>query len=718
MCEKEAAYFHKRCSHKPMDKECGTKRKLGDSAVEAMHTPVPHDVKRSLIEDTSMDKTVTVADCNILSQPKASKTLIEVGPSGKLRNKKKAAPKKKLSVAFDCLEEKPDSTPKSLFIGSRGSPVYLSNRRPITEEEESSAFRLARAAASSDSFLIVMRPTHVYKRFYLSIPTDWATANMDRRNQDLILRVGEGTWHARYRLTGRGSGGLSSGWKNFALENNLEQSDVCLFNLANNIDKNIILDVTIFRVVEDVVPLTLSQQSQTTAGKWPLFGHLHLLAGPKLPHEALCELADKCGPIFRICVGPHLALVVCSREAANECFTVHDVAVSLLPKLMSGKLLGNDYANFGSAPYGAYWSEMWKVTALELLSNSQLQLLSHIRESEMEIWLKAMYRVESKPEDVFFFFFGKDKPEDVDADTINKATTMSLVAGGTDTTAVTLTWALALLLNNPLAIKRAQAELDIHLTLASFLHGFDLRTAQGNGAVDMTAVAGLTIDKATPLEVMTLVAGGTDTTAVTLIWALALLLNNPLTIKRAQAELDVHVGRDRLVKESDLSNLVYVQNIVKETLRLYPAGPLSGMREFTQDCTIKGYRVPAGTRLITNLWKLQRDPCVWERPDEFEPERFLAGAHKDVDMKGQHFELIPFGAGRRACPGANFGVQMAQLTLASLLHGFDVRTAQDDGVVDMTAVAGLTIGKATPLQVMVRPRLSPSAYEGFGSSVN
>lgn len=107
LCEKEAAYFHKRCSHKPVDKECGTKRKLGDSAVEDMHTPVPHDVKRSLIEDTSNDGTVTVADCNILSQPKASKTLIEVVPSGKLRNKKKAAPKKKLSVAFDCLEEKP-----------------------------------------------------------------------------------------------------------------------------------------------------------------------------------------------------------------------------------------------------------------------------------------------------------------------------------------------------------------------------------------------------------------------------------------------------------------------------------------------------------------------------------------------------------------------------------------------------------------------------------
>lgn len=256
LCEKEAAYFHKRCSHNPADRECGTKRKLGDSSVEAMHTPVSHDVKRTLTEDPREDRTVTVADRNILSQAKASENLIEAGASGKPRNKK-ATPKKKLSVAFDCLEEKPDSTPKSLFIGSRGSPVYVSNRRPVTEEEESSAFKLARAAASSDSFLVVMRPTHVYKRFYLSIPTDWATTHMDRRNQDVILRVGEGTWHARYRLTGRGSGGLSSGWKNFTLENNLEQSDVCVFNLADSISKNIILDVTIFRVVEDIVPPTL-----------------------------------------------------------------------------------------------------------------------------------------------------------------------------------------------------------------------------------------------------------------------------------------------------------------------------------------------------------------------------------------------------------------------------------------------------------------------------
>ncbi|XP_039171593.1 cytochrome P450 82A3-like [Eucalyptus grandis] len=152
-----------------------------------------------------------------------------------------------------------------------------------------------------------------------------------------------------------------------------------------------------------------------------------------------------------------------------------------------------------------------------------------------------------------------------------------------------------------------------------------------------------------------MIAGGTDTTAITLTWALALLLNNPLAIKRTQAEQDVHVGRHRMVKESDLIKLAYVQAIVKETLRFHPPALLSGMREVTQDCTIGGYRVPAGTRLIVNLWKLQRDSRVWERPDEFEPERFLTGAHKDVDVKGQHFELIPFGPAAWLVPGQASG---------------------------------------------------------------
>jgi cytochrome P450 len=209
-----------------------------------------------------------------------------------------------------------------------------------------------------------------------------------------------------------------------------------------------------------------------------------------------------------------------------------------------------------------------------------------------------------------------------------------------------------------------------------------------------------------------MIAGGSDTTMVTLTWAIALLLNNPHKLKRAQDELDAEIGRERVVSESDMSKLVYIQAIVKETLRLYPAAPLSAPHEFTEDCTIGGYNVLKGTRLITNLWKIQTDPKKWpDDPLEFKPERFLT-THKDVDVRGQHFELIPFGSGRRACPGLSFGIQIVQFTLASFLHAFQIASPSNNinAPIDMTESFGLTNVKATPLEVLIKPRLCRNVY--------
>lgn len=140
---------------------------------------------------------------------------------------------------------------------------------------------------------------------------------------------------------------------------------------------------------------------------------------------------------------------------------------------------------------------------------------------------------------------------------------------------------------------------------------------------------------------------------------------------------------------------------------MYPAAPLSGLREFTEDYTIGGYHVQKGTWLITNLWKIQTDPRKWSDPLEFKPERFLS-THKNVDAKGKHFELIPFGYGRRICPGMSFGIQMTELVLANLLHAFYVSTT---GPVDMKASFGLTNMKTTPLGVLIKPRLSTHLYD-------
>lgn len=218
-----------------------------------------------------------------------------------------------------------------------------------------------------------------------------------------------------------------------------------------------------------------------------------------------------------------------------------------------------------------------------------------------------------------------------------------------------------------------------------------------------------TVYNDTNLNDQALILGGSDTTASTLTWAIALLLNNKEMLVKAQDELDLHVGTDRNVEDTDIENLVYLQAIIKETLRLYPAGPLLGPREAMEDCNVAGYHVSCGTRLIVNVWKLQRDPKVWMEPNEFRPERFITGEAKDIDVRGQNFELIPFGSGRRSCPGSSLALQVLHLGLARFLHSFEMNTVLDVPV-DMSESPGLTIPKATPLEVLISPRLEEQLF--------
>lgn len=168
------------------------------------------------------------------------------------------------------------------------------------------------------------------------------------------------------------------------------------------------------------------------------------------------------------------------------------------------------------------------------------------------------------------------------------------------------------------------------------------------------------------------------------------------------------VGRERKVNESDISKLIYLQAIIKEALRVCPPTPLLGPRETRKDCTINGYHVKEGTWLFTNLSKIHKDPCIWPDPLEFKPERFLT-SHKHIDVKGQNFELTPFGSGRRSCPGSSFGLQMVAIVLASFLQAFEISTPTS-APIDMTGKFGMTNMKATPLEVLLSPRLSPEFY--------
>jgi cytochrome P450 len=480
-------------------------------------------------------------------------------------------------------------------------------------------------------------------------------------------------------------------------------------------------------------------QPPHAGGAWPIIGHLHLLGGPQLPHITLGTMAEKYGPIFTIRQGVHLIAVVSDSEVVKELFTKYDVAISSRPKFLAAQLLGHNYANFGFAPYGPYWSEMRKITSQELLSNGRMEQLKQVVVSETVTRVKELFKLwttkrnDSGCVDVDmkqwfndltlnvvvrlvvgkrYFRADKDSGDEKEARKCQQIMRDFFRFLGLFFVSDNIPFLRFLDFGHTKAMKRVGVEMDNMMQKWMEEHrqnneGQDFMAAIMN-AVEKSALPDFDNDTIVKSTCSTIIAGGTDTSAVMLTWTLSLLLNNRNTLKRVQEELDMHVGRERQVVESDISKLVYLQAIVKETLRLYPAGPLGGLREFTQDCTVSNYHIPKGTRLLVNLWKLHRDERIWSNPMEFRPERFL-DAHKDVDVKGRHFELIPFGAGRRLCPGVAYGIQILHLVLATLLHGFEISTV-DNTSVDMTEIPGLTNCKATPLNVLLSPRLPSRLY--------
>ena len=198
-----------------------------------------------------------------------------------------------------------------------------------------------------------------------------------------------------------------------------------------------------------------------------------------------------------------------------------------------------------------------------------------------------------------------------------------------------------------------------------------------------------------------LFAGGSDTTQTTLLWAMAELMRNPSVMARAQAEVRGAFAGQTKVTEEGLRGLSYMHCIIKETLRLHTPVPLLLPRQCQQDCKILGYDVPKGTTIFVNAWAISRDPECWDEPEAFLPERFCAAAARD--FRGSNFEFIPFGAGRRICPGMQFALATIELALASLLFHFD--WSLPDGVLpselDMTETLGVTARKK--LDLLLRP---------------
>uniref|UniRef100_M1A7C3 Cytochrome P450 n=1 Tax=Solanum tuberosum TaxID=4113 RepID=M1A7C3_SOLTU len=197
-----------------------------------------------------------------------------------------------------------------------------------------------------------------------------------------------------------------------------------------------------------------------------------------------------------------------------------------------------------------------------------------------------------------------------------------------------------------------------------------------------------------------------DTSASAIDWILSELLRQPNIVKKLQKESEEKIGMKRMVEELDLEKMEYLNMVIKESLRLHPVAPLLIPHQSIEDCTIDGYFIPKKSRILVNTYAIGHDPKVWpNNPDEFIPERFMGSS---IDLRGHDFELLPFGSGRRSCPGLQLGLIMIRLIVAQLVHCFDWELPHGmlPNDLDMGEEFGLVTSRAKHLMAIPTYRLS------------
>ncbi|CAL5422113.1 unnamed protein product [Camellia sinensis] len=452
----------------------------------------------------------------------------------------------------------------------------------------------------------------------------------------------------------------------------------------------------------------------------PVIGHLHLLK-PRL-HRTLHGLSQNLGPIFTLRFGSRLVVVVSSPSAVEECFTKNDVVLANRPRFTTGKYFGYNYTSIGASNYGDHWRNLRRLMALEILSTSRLNSFLSIRRDEIKHLLRRLYRnssrdfarvaLKSKFSELTFNiimrmiagkrYYGDDDEElsnNEEAKEFREIMRQAFEYSGASYPGdflPVLKWIDYQSFEKNLG--RLHKKMDAFLQRLIDEHR---RDKSKNTMIDHL----LSLQESQPdyytddiikglIEVMIL--AGTDTSSVTIEWAMSLLVNHPEVLKKVRAEINTHVGQDRLIDEHDLPKLHYLQAIISETFRLFPTVPLLVPHVSSDDCIIGGFNIPCGTMLLVNAWAIHRDPKVWDDPTSFKPERF-----KGREVEGP--KLMPFGMGRRACPGAGLAQRVVGLALGSLIQCFEWERVTKKAI-DLMEGKGVTMPKAVPLEAMCKAR--------------
>ncbi|GAU23751.1 hypothetical protein TSUD_128550 [Trifolium subterraneum] len=393
-------------------------------------------------------------------------------------------------------------------------------------------------------------------------------------------------------------------------------------------------------------------------------------------------------------LGEVFFVVVSSPEIAREVLKTHDIIFASRPHLLVSEIACYNSTDIAFSPYGDYWRQLRKICSIELLSSKRVKSLWPIRENEIGSLLKKIasnegseFNLTQAINSMMYTFtskaaFGKKYLEQEEFISVVKQCIK--LAGGfyIGDLFPSAKWIQNLSGMRPKLEKLSQR---LDRILENIINDHkEIRSRRAKEGVaeaeedlidcllkfegcDNDMYFHLTQDniKAIILDVFT---AGSDTAATTIIWAMAEMIKNPRVLKKAQAEVREGFDRRGRVDDAAIAEFKYLKAILKESLRFHPPSPLLVPRESGQVCEINGYHIPVKSRVLVNFWAIGRDPKYWTDPDKFYPERFIDSS---IDYRGTHFEYIPFGAGKRICPGMNYGMANVEQVLVLLLYHFD-----------------------------------------------
>ncbi|KAK8484470.1 hypothetical protein V6N11_012032 [Hibiscus sabdariffa] len=460
----------------------------------------------------------------------------------------------------------------------------------------------------------------------------------------------------------------------------------------------------------------------------PLVGNLPFLR-PDL-HSYFAELARSYGPVVKIQLGSKLGILVTSPSAARQVLKDQDTVFANRDVPVTAKVLtgGRDIA---WNPYGPEWRMLRKVCVIKMLSNATLDKAYALRRREVRETVGYLYSKAGSPVNLgeqMFLTILNVVTSMLWGGTVEGEARASL--GAEFRQVISETTELLGMPNisdffpalAPLdlqgAVKRMKKPMDKLNAIIDNIIEQRLKKEKESGsssAVEFKDFVQFLLqlkddeDSKTPLTMdhikallLDMVVGGTDTSANSIEFTMAEIINKPEVMRKAQQELDEVVGKDNLVEESHIYKLPYLLTIMKETLRLHPALPLLIPHCPSELCNVGGYTIPKGSRVFINVWAIHRDPSIWENPLEFNPDRFL---NNHWDFSGNEFSYFPFGSGRRICAGIAMAERMVLYSVATLLHSFDWRIPEGNKL-DLSEKFGIVLKLENPLVAIPTPRLS------------